>query len=222
MGGLERTSFENMLRGMNTTRPFIPLQGQMYKGTIKGLKPDDEGPATTLVIEADVGELLFLEVPRENVFVYGHWMGKADLSYIFDKDEVCFEVHQVFGKEEQAGLEVPKASLLWLGDQNSRPKYLGQSTKSVINVEMDEPLWKFVKEKKMDEKMFRALVEGRLPPKEKDAFDSKAIVAEVETPDGNKVKVDNEVLTQAALLQQMKARFGSDALMLAMASLIEK
>ena len=32
----------------------------------------------------------------------------------------------------------------------------------------------------------------------------KAIVAEVETPDGNKVKVDNEVLTQAALLQQMK------------------
>ena len=83
--GLERSSFENMLRGMNTTRPFIPLQGQMYKGTIKGLKPDDEGPATTLVIEADVGELLFLEVPRENVFVYGHWMGKADLSYIFDK-----------------------------------------------------------------------------------------------------------------------------------------
>ena len=83
--GLERSSFENMLRGMNTTRPFIPLQGQMYKGTIKGLKPDDEGPATTLVIEADVGELLFLEVPRENVFVYGHWMGKADLSYIFEK-----------------------------------------------------------------------------------------------------------------------------------------
>ena len=83
--GLERSSFENMLRGMNTSRPFIPLQGQMYKGTIKGLKPDHEGPSTTLVIEADVGELLFLEVPRENIFVYGHWMGKADLSYIFEK-----------------------------------------------------------------------------------------------------------------------------------------
>ena len=83
--GLERSNFEQMLRGVNPTRPFIPLIGQMYKGSIKGLKPDDEGPATTVVIEADVGELLFLEVPRENIFVYGHWMGKADLSYIFEK-----------------------------------------------------------------------------------------------------------------------------------------
>ena len=83
--GLERTSFEQMLRGVNPSRPFIPLQGQMYKGSIKGLKPENEGPATTAIIEADVGELLFLEVPRENIFVYGHWMGKADLSYIFEK-----------------------------------------------------------------------------------------------------------------------------------------
>ena len=64
-------------------------------------------------------------------------------------------------------------------------------------------------------------MEGRLPPKEKSAVDSKAIVAEVETPDGSKVKVDNEVLTQAALLQQMKEKFGSNALMKAMNVLIK-
>ena len=136
---------------------------------------------------------------------------------VYFSDEVCFEVHQVFGKDEQAGLDVPKASLLWLGDQNSRPKYLGQSTKALINAEMDEALWKFVKEKKMDEKMFRALVEGRLPPKQKPR---KNIITEVEAPDGTKVQVDDEVLTQAALLKQMKDKFGSDALMKAMMLLV--
>ena len=72
----------------------------------------------------------------------------------------------------------------------------------------------------MDEKMFRALVEGRLPPKEKKP--KSKVVAEVEAPDGTKVQVDDEVLTQAALLQQMKTKFGSDALMKAMMLLVEK
>ena len=82
---------------------------------------------------------------------------------------------------------------------------------------MDEALWKFVKEKKMDEKMFRALVEGRLPPKQKPR---KNINMEVEAPDGTKVQVDDEVLAQAALLKQMKDKFGSDAMMKAMMLLV--
>ena len=83
--GLDKSGLEQLLKGQSLSRPFIPLEGQMYKGKIKGLKSDEEGRATVAVIEADVGELLFIEAPRETIFVYGHWMGKADLRYLFDQ-----------------------------------------------------------------------------------------------------------------------------------------
>ena len=50
------------------------------------------------------------------------------------------------------------ASLAWLGDLNDRPIYLGHSNKVNITPSMDSSLWSFVAGKKMDEKMFRALV----------------------------------------------------------------
>ena len=80
--GLDKPSLEQFLKGVFPARPFIPLEGQMYKGKIKGLKSDDEGNAITAVIEANVGELLFMEAPRERIFAYGHYMGKADLRYL--------------------------------------------------------------------------------------------------------------------------------------------
>ena len=83
--GLDKSSMEQLLKGTCPKRSFISLEGQMYRGKIKGLKSDDEGRATTVVIEADIGEMLFIEASRENIFVYGHWMGKADLRYLFDQ-----------------------------------------------------------------------------------------------------------------------------------------
>ena len=50
------------------------------------------------------------------------------------------------------------ASLAWLGDVDDRPIYLGRSNKVNITPSMDSSLWSFVADKKMDEKMFRALV----------------------------------------------------------------
>lgn len=73
-------------------------------------------------------------------------------------DEVCFEIHNIYNKDELLSNDMPRASLVWLGDEFARPKYVGASAKLEINAQMDAELWKFVSSKKMDEKMFRALV----------------------------------------------------------------
>ena len=51
-----------------------------------------------------------------------------------------------------------EASLVWLGSVDDRPVYSGRSTQVNISASMESSLWSFVASKKMDEKMFRALV----------------------------------------------------------------
>ena len=83
--GLDVPAFENLVRGVFPARNFIPLPGQMLRGKIKRLSsdlPDDS--ANIVTIEADVGQLFLIEASRQNVYVHGHWMGKADLRYVFD------------------------------------------------------------------------------------------------------------------------------------------
>ena len=87
---------------------------------------------------------------------------------------------------------------------------------------MDADLWDFVATKKMDVKMFKALVEGRLPPKEKNEKRKTKRNISVETADGQTVEVDDEDLAQAALFRQMKSQFGNDALMKAMMQLVKQ
>ena len=87
---------------------------------------------------------------------------------------------------------------------------------------MDADLWEFVSSKQMDVKMFKALVEGRLPPKEKNEKRKTKRITTVETSDGQTVEVDDEDLAQAALFKQMKTQFGKDALMKAMMQLVKQ
>lgn len=125
--------------------------------------------------------------------------------------EVCFEIHLVYAKDESS--EVPRPSLVWLGSEETRPRYSGQNTKPIITEQMDKDLWSLVSSKKMDVKMFKAMIEGRLPPK-----NSKSKVV---TTSGATMEVDDEDLAQVALLKQMKAQFGKDALMKAMLQLVQ-
>ena len=84
------------------------------------------------------------------------------LTYALISDDIVhFEFHPVFEKSRAlvgGALVLPRASLLWLGDEDSRPVYHGQATRPTITPKMDAQLWDFVQKKKMDQKMFRALV----------------------------------------------------------------
>ena len=76
-------------------------------------------------------------------------------------DIVHFEFHPVFEKSRAlvgGAIVLPRASLLWLGDDDSRPSYHGPATRPTITPKMDAQLWEFVQKKNMDQKMFRALV----------------------------------------------------------------
>ena len=82
--GMDEMAFRYLLRGKFPSRPFIPLLGQTLRGRVRGLSNDpDNGSAVKMTIEAlDVGEPLLVEASRQELFVFGHHMGKADLRYI--------------------------------------------------------------------------------------------------------------------------------------------
>ena len=83
--GLDLPAFESLVNGDFPKRNFIPLAGQPYHGRVKQLICEaEDGSANKMVIEADVGQLFLLEAPREVIYVLGHWMGKADLRYVFE------------------------------------------------------------------------------------------------------------------------------------------
>ncbi len=83
--GLERSAFVDLQQGQFPPRAFLPLEGQIYKGQVKRLKlVSDDDPVTSVEIESDVGDLLCLEASREDIYVFGHCMAKADLRYVLD------------------------------------------------------------------------------------------------------------------------------------------
>jgi len=52
----------------------------------RSLTNNDDGVAVSVVIEAiNIGEPLLVEADRQDIYVYGHNMAKADLRYIFNE-----------------------------------------------------------------------------------------------------------------------------------------
>lgn len=209
--------FTSVARGRTVPRPYLPFPAQTFRGKIQKLNNVAGQGITSVEVDVDVGDdaPLKVEILREDFYIYGHWLGKADLGYLLDKEEVSLEYSPALLHHNDVS-SLPRASLGWIGSEDDRPSYQGSTSRLTITSTMDTMLWSFVKAKGLDEKTFRALVEGRLPPKES--------VQEVSLPlpDGTEIALDKETLAQAALLKQMKESFGGEACMEALMVLVSQ
>eukprot|EP00095_Tigriopus_kingsejongensis_P007798 maker-scaffold370_size193435-snap-gene-0.43 protein:Tk07798 transcript:maker-scaffold370_size193435-snap-gene-0.43-mRNA-1 annotation:"unknown" len=218
---MDYSYFTSVVRGRTSPRPFIPFPAQMFGAKIQSLHASVPSQGViSFVAEVEVGEAspMQVEVHREDFYVYGHWMGRADLKYLIDKESVCLEFCPALPSHVDNSSTMPRASLAWLGCAGDRPQYQGSTSRLQMTPEMDTSLWSFVKAKGLDERTFRALVEGRLPPKPVE--ESEVQVADPES--GTVISLDKETLAQAALLKQMKESFGGQACMEALMLLMQQ
>ena len=112
--GLDVPSFNSLIRGQYQTRHFLPSGGQILKGKVKRLMYDTntkEATVTRITIEAEVGDLLFIEATRESVYIHGHWMGKADLSYVL---EVGKSIREIYGNLVLRVLKLNKYTFIYV------------------------------------------------------------------------------------------------------------
>lgn len=85
--GMDQKTFDQIVQGQFTSRPFLPLARPSFKGRVSRLRSKDEtSGCDEIEVEADLGdgESLKVIVGREAIFIYGHWMAKADLAYVFE------------------------------------------------------------------------------------------------------------------------------------------
>lgn len=87
--GLDFPKFEQLIKGVFSPRVHIPFPSQVYRGRILSLKSSpgqDPDLADVIEIEADLGMGVFvIEALRDVCFIFGHWMGKADLRYVLER-----------------------------------------------------------------------------------------------------------------------------------------
>lgn len=90
--GLSFQAFDQLYKGAFSPRVHIPFPSQIYRGRVRSLRcqrEDQPDTADVIEIEADLGMGTFvLEASRDVFFVFGHWMGKADLRYVLDRGNV--------------------------------------------------------------------------------------------------------------------------------------
>ncbi len=198
--GLQRIQLKSLLEGGCGSEPrrFLPLKSQAYHGKVIRLHQRERKEVEAIEIEVDRGINLGMEsllLNRSFIYAYGYWLGKADLAYVLDiGDSLLFEVD---GTESR---------LAWLGtDEAARPRFNGFGESCLITEKMNAQLFQLTSTKGINVPTFRALVEGRLPPK------SRADeTIEVKTSDGSVVNVDKETLEQAAALKALKDSMTSD------------
>eukprot|EP00092_Neocalanus_flemingeri_P024580 GFUD01026659.1.p1 GENE.GFUD01026659.1~~GFUD01026659.1.p1 ORF type:complete len:1744 (+),score=379.20 GFUD01026659.1:118-5349(+) len=200
--------FDQLVKGQYQPRIFLPLARQEVAGQIVSLQEDQSGVAASLTIRSSCGAVVTAD--RSSLYVFGQWMGRADLAYCMRNEHVLYSLSPRYSTSPS-----DTACLVWVGGPEARPRYSGQATVPHITEAMNCHLKLWLASKNLDLSIFKALIDGLLPSK-------KATLA-TGTPGGaGKVGagLDAETLAQAALLQKMKSQYGPQKMMSALMSMI--
>ena len=161
-----------------------------------GLGQDSSGQATSLTVRTESGGVLRAE--RSVLYLCGHWMGRADLAYCMEGEQVECQVAPRYGGGDEG-----TACLVWLGE---RPRYRGQDTSPQVTESTQAHLKLWLAGKNFDMSFFKALVEGLLPSKKSTLEKSGG---EVLDPDIQMLrKLQNQLGSEAArkaLMQVLQA-----------------
>ena len=143
--------WEAVVRGQHQPRRFLPLIGQQLVGRVTSLVETEAGLVTGLRIATECGRSVVAD--RARLYVYGHWMGRADLAYCMAGGERV----SVVLPPRYAGGE-GAASLVWVGGAVHAPCYRGAAASVAITETSNTHLKLWLQTKKIDMSIFKALV----------------------------------------------------------------
>jgi len=206
--GITGPGFDQLMKGQYQPRLFLPLASQEVAGQIVSLQEDNTGVATSVTIRSTCGSVVTAD--RTSIYVFGQWMGRADLAYCMQNEHVLYTMFPRYSSSPP-----DTACLVWLGGPDSRPRYSGQSTSPLITESINSHFKLWLASKNLDLSIFKALIDGLLPSK-------KATLARAHPcPDGSAGPgLDADTLASAALLQKMKSQYGSEKMMSALMSFL--
>jgi len=208
--GISGSGFDQLVKGQYQPRTFIPLASQEVAGQIVSLHEDQSGVAASVTIRSSCGTVVTAD--RSSIYVFGQWMGRADLAYCMQNEHVMYTV---FPRYTPSTSPSDMACLVWLGGPDAKPRYHGQATVPYTTEAMNSHLKLWLASKNLDLSIFKALIDGLLPSK-------KATLATALPGAGGKSGsgIDAETLASAALLQKMKSQYGSEKMMSALMSFL--
>ena len=197
---LAKEDFDMVVKGQSPGRLFLPLASHPVGGQVVEVR-EEGGLGVALSIRTTCGRLV--TVDRAALYVFGRWMGRADISYCMHDEVVYLEVGPRYGGGEEG-----RAVLAWVGGEGDRPVYRGAATEPHLSDTTQAHLRLWLAGKNLDMSLFKAMVEGTLPSKKP----AEKVAGEV---------VDQETLAQANILKKMKSQFGSEKMVTALMSMMQ-
>ena len=203
------SEFDQLLRGHTKPRRHLPLISQIVEGQVTSVVRDDLGFVTGVRLLTQCGREV--NADRSLIYVYCHWMGKADLSYCLASGEPLFVVLPPRYVSSVSVASGSAASLAWVGGPDHAPLYPGASATVSLTDTTSTHLKLWLQTKRMELGIFRTLVEGRLP--------SKRSIVEVVA----KYQGLNATQAQAAIIRDFKAMkmmFDTEKMVLSLVTLL--